>query len=128
MFSIMSEMSFQGNRNGSGEGSVADTLLSFFSDPGDWAYVMDYERCGIVSAMVTHTEDEGILSNLLKRKRVVIQLCCGTLYSVIRLWTTPPGLWEACELDTTGNELIGEPVYYTTSKLFDIFSRHANRP
>jgi hypothetical protein len=118
----MCEMSSPGSLNGLGDGAVADSLLSFFTDPGDWAYVLDYERYGVVGAMVTHTEDEGVLSSLLKRKRVVVQLRCGTLYSVIRL-----GLWEACELDTTGNELIGSRGYYTTSELFDLFSRHANR-
>ena len=129
MFSIMCEMSLPGSPNGlEASDRVADSLLSFFTDPGDWAYVMDYDRYGVVGAMVTHTGDEGVLSSLLKRKRVVVQLRCGTLYSVIRLGTTPDGVWEACELDTTGNELLGDPDYYTTDQLFDLFSRHAAKP
>jgi hypothetical protein len=120
----MSEICCLGSPNGSGDG-VIDSLMSFFTDPGDWAYVLGYDRYGVVGAMVTHQKDEGVLSNLLKQKRVVVQLCCGTLYSVIRLGTTPAGLWEACELDTTGNGLIGDPGYYTTPELFETFSRHA---
>jgi hypothetical protein len=127
MFSTMSEIFCPGSLNGSGD-RVIDSLMSFFTDPGDWAYVLGYDRCGVVGAMVTHQEGEGVLSSLLKRKRIVLELWDGTLYSVIRLGTTPAGLWEACELDTTGNELIGDPGYYTTPELFDTFSRHADKP
>lgn len=127
MFSIMCEMSLQGSQNGLGEG-VIDSLMSFFTDPGDWAYVMDYDRFGVVSAMVTHTEDGSVLSSLLKGKRIVVELKNGEMFSVIRLATTPVGMWEACQLEITGDGLISDRGYYDTSELFELFSRHASKP
>jgi len=98
-------------------------LLEFFTDEGDWAYVVDYEKCGIMAADVTHTEWG---NSTLRRKRIVIQLRCGTMYSVIRIaGSTPAGYWEAAHLDPTGDWVGGEPEYYTTPELFDIFKRHA---
>lgn len=125
----MSEMSLQESRNELGKSDrVVNSLLSFFTDPGDWAYVMDCGRHGVVSAIVTHNnEDDPSLHFLfLKRKRIVVELLDGTFFSVIRLGTTPSGVWEACEID--GTTLTGFPIYYTTSELFDLFSRHAAKP
>ncbi len=115
----MFEMSLQGSQNESSD-KVVDSLMSFFTDPGDWAYVMDYERYGVVSAMVTH---QG-----LTLKRALIKLQCGSLFSVVRSGYTPNGVWEACQLDTPGNKILGKPDYYTTPKLFDVFSRHDTKP
>jgi hypothetical protein len=91
------------------------SLLEFFTDEGDWSYVMDYERCGIMAADVTHTGGEN--DTPWERKRIVIQLRCSTMYSVIRIVeSTPAGYWV-----WVGDE----PKYYTTPELFDIFKRHA---
>ena len=109
----------------SGENSTSEplrSLLEFFTDEGDWSYVMDYERCGIVAADVTHTGGD----TRWERRRIVIQLRCSNMYSVIRIvGSTPPGYWEAAHLDPTGDWVGEEPEYYTTPELFDIFKRHA---
>jgi len=98
-------------------------LLQFFTDEADWAYVMDYENCGIVAALVTHTEGDDLP---LQRKRIVIQLRCGTMYSVIRIaGITPSGFWEAAHLDPTGDWMGEEPEYYTINQLFNVFKEHA---
>lgn len=94
-------------------------LLEFFTDEGDWAYVMDYERYGIVAADVTHTAEAYF-------PRIVIQLRCGTMCSVIRIaGITPSGYWEAAHLDPTGDYRGEEPDHYTINQLFNIFKEHA---
>lgn len=94
-------------------------LLEFFTDEGDWAYVMDYERYGIVAAVVTHTAEDCF-------PRIVIQLRCGTVYSVIRIaGITSSGYWEAAHLDPTGDYRGEEPDHYTINQLFNIFKEHA---
>jgi len=98
-------------------------LLQFFTDEADWAYVMDYENCGIVAALVTHTEGDYFP---LQRTRIVIQLRCGTMYSVIRMaGITPTGYWEAARLTPTGDWEGDEPEHYTIHRLFETFKRHA---
>jgi hypothetical protein len=99
-------------------------MLGFFTDEGDWAYVVDYERCGIVAANVTHTGGEN--DTPWERKRIVIQLRCGTKYSVIRMGgVTPPGCWNTARLNSTGC-WAGEDIdHYTTHQLFDTFKAHA---
>lgn len=97
-------------------------LLEFFTDEGDWAYVMDYERYGIVAADVTHTAED---DSPWHRIRIVIQLRCDTMYSVIRIaGITPPGCWEAARLTQTGDWLGEKPEHYTTCQLFETFKRH----
>lgn len=85
---------------------------------------MDYERHGIVGAIVTHNECDNVL---LRRKRIVVQLQCGTMYSVIRMggMITPPGVWEAALLDSAGDWMGVEPRFYTINELFDTFKEHA---
>ena len=119
MFSTMCAMSSKENSTSEPLGS----LLEFFTDEGDWSYVMDYERCGIVAADVTHTEWG---DSTLRRKRIVIKLRCGTMYSVIRIaGITPSGLWEAAHLDPTGDWIGEEPDHYTINQLFNVFKEHA---
>jgi hypothetical protein len=114
MLHIMKELS--GDKPVSG-------LLEFFTDEGDWAYVLDYELYGIVAADVTHTEWG---DSTLRRKRIVIQLRCGTMYSVIRIaGITPSGFWEAAHLDSTGDWIGEEPDHYTINQLFNVFKEHA---
>lgn len=86
--------------------------------------MVDYERCGILAADVTHPELD---TYPLGRKRVVVQLQCGTMYSVIRMggMITPPGVWEAALLDSAGDWMGVEPRYYTINELFDTFKEHA---
>jgi hypothetical protein len=100
-----------------------DSLFQFFTDEGDWAYVMGYEECGIVAAQLTHTGEDDVP---LQWKRIVIQLRCGTMYSVIRMdGITPPGCWKAARLTQTGDWVGEEPEHYTTYQLFETFKRHA---
>jgi len=101
-----------------------NSLLEFFTDEGDWSYVMDYEKCGIMAADVTHTGGEN--DTPWERKRIVIQLRCGTMYSVIRIaGSTPAGYWEAAHLDPTGDWMGEEPGHYTINELFNTFKGHA---
>jgi hypothetical protein len=99
-------------------GPLVDSLLRFFTDEADWAYVMDYEGCGIVAA----TADDDYT---LQRTRIVIRLQCGTVYGVSRWSGTSPGFWEVAHLDPTGYWVCEEPFRQTTPDLFDTFRRHA---
>jgi hypothetical protein len=86
--------------------------------------MVDYEKCGIVAANVTHTGGEN--DTPWERKRIVIQLRCGTKYSVIRMaGITPPGVWDVSHLDPTGYWVCEEPFCQTTPDLFDTFKAHA---
>lgn len=104
--------------------SVVDSLLGFFTDEGDWAYVMDYEGCGIVSVRITSTADDDLT---LQRKRIVIKLRCCTVYRVTRMVGTPSGFWEVSHLDPTGYWLCEEPFHHTTPDLFKTFKDMLNR-
>ena len=68
-----------------------DSLLEFFTDEGDWAYVMDYESCGIVAADIRSDIPNSFLAS---SKRILITLRCGTVYSVGRNRYQRPGEWQ----------------------------------
>ncbi len=89
------------------------SLLAFFEDPGDWSYVLNYKSFNVLSA-------EGF-SQLMGWKRIVIRTVSNTTYSVIRLEFTPPMMWEAVQVTNDGEELIGDPEYYTIETLFELF-------
>ena len=92
---------------------ISATLLEFFTDEGDWAYVMDYEKCGIVAADVT---DSGP-----SYKRIVIRLQHGIIYDVIRVFHSP--VWEVYNIsEDLGGQLKVE--LHTTRQLFNTFKRH----
>lgn len=103
--------------------NLITSSLQFFTDEGDWAYVMGYEECGIVAAQLTHTAED---DSPWHRIWIVIQLRFGTMYSVIRMsGITPPGCWEAARLTQTGDWAGEEPEHYATYQLFETFKRHA---
>ena len=88
-------------------------LLAFFDDAGDWPYVLNYESYGVLSAERTPF--------ILDWKRIVIHTVQDTIYSVVRLDSTPPMEWEAVQVTKDGKELIGEPEHYTIDGLFEMF-------
>lgn len=95
------------------DNDTLQSLLSFFDDPGDWVYVFNYKSYGVLLA-------EGF-SQLMGWKRIVIRTVQDTIYSVVRLDSTPPMEWEAVQVTKDGEELIGDPEHYTIDELFELF-------
>lgn len=95
------------------DNDTLQSLLSFFDDPGDWSYVFNYGSYGILNA--EHTP------GLRDWKRIVVSTGKGAMYSVLRLDSTPPMMWEAVRITSVGDYLIGQPEHYTIGELFELF-------
>lgn len=101
---------------------LVETLLQFFTDEGDWAYVMGYEECGIMAADIRSNTHN---SFLVSSKQILITLRCGTVYSVGRNRYQRPGEWQLSRVhpgEKWGGEFTED---FNLGEIFDTFKRHA---
>ena len=101
-----------------------ETLLEFFDNPDDWPFVMNYGRYGIAKATITNRLDDFPDSGwMIRKKRIVILLNSGSVFSVIWLSTMPQGSWswECMNMDGA----LDPAVYSSTQELFEYLKSHA---
>ena len=95
--------------------SFVDTLVGFFDDPDDWPYVIGYQEYGIVSA---HADPPPRYEYEVVRKRIVIALKSGKLFSIIRTRFMLSGQWECADLD---KGIFSAVIFSSTHNLFESF-------